>query len=330
MSQDEHPGLTREQLDPFAGKSCGPSRQSRDPIAPSDIRSWIDAIGDTNPIYVDDDASMATGRSSVIAPPAMLQVWSMAGLGGTSKSTTQDPRKELFALLDDAGFTSVVATNCEQEYLGDAVPGDWITTSEVIESVSDVKDTGLGRGHFITTVMSFTASPDPLGDGELIGRQRWRLFRFAPKNRGSGGQAGGDSDRPPRPRPAINRDNAFFFEGTLAGELRIQKCDSCGTLRHPPSPACGACQSFDWSTVAMSGRGTIHSFVVNHHPQVPAFDYPLVVALVDLEEGVRFVAEMPDTDREDVAIGLPVEVRYRKQEDDLVMPHFVLAEGSSQ
>ncbi len=307
--------LTREQLDPFAGKSCGPDRQSRDPIAQSDIRSWVEALGDTNPIYVDEASAKATGRSSIIAPPAMLQVWSMAGLLKKPASPPHGARQELIALLAEAGFTSVVATNCEQEYIREAVPGDIITASEVIESVSDQKDTALGRGHFVTTLITFTDS-----DGAIIGNQRWRLFRFAPPNRKPAAEA-----RPPRPRPAMNRDNAFFFEGTLAQELRIQRCDGCGTLRHPPSPACGTCQSFDWTAEAMSGRGTIHSFVVNHHPQVPAFNYPLVVALVDLEEGVRFVAEMPDAEPDDVSIGLPVEVRFRQQGDDLALPYFVLA-----
>lgn len=315
----ESPPLTRDQLDPFAGRSCGPDRQSRDPVAMSDIRSWVEALGDTNPLYVDDAAAKATGRASAIAPPAMLQVWSMAGLAGANQPKPQGARQELFDLLDQAGFTSVVATNCEQEYLREVVPGEWVTASEAIESVSDQKATALGTGYFITTLISFTASSTPGGDAELIGTQRWRLFRFAPSNRAA------KEERPPRPRPAINRDNAFFFEGTLAGEIRIQRCDGCGILRHPPSPACGKCQSFEWTPEAVSGRGIIHSFVVNHHPQVPAFEYPLVVALVDLEEGIRFVAEMPGVEPTDVAIGTAVEARFRTQGDDLALPYFVLA-----
>ena len=63
--------------------------------------------------------------------------------------TTEQSR--LMNLLDDAGFTSVVATNTEQEYLRELVPGDHLTTTAFIESVSEEKATGLGVGHFVTT-----------------------------------------------------------------------------------------------------------------------------------------------------------------------------------
>src|SRR5664279_4167290 len=89
-------------------------------------------------------------------------------------------------------------------------------------------------------------------------------------------------------------------------QLLIQRCTACGTLRHPPRPSCATCRSFDWEPVEASGRGTIYSFVVNHYPQVPAFDYPLVVALVELEEGTRLVANVADITPDSVSIGMPV------------------------
>ena len=101
-----------------------------------------------------------------------------------------------------------------------------------------------------------------------------------------------DAARPKRPRPALTQDNRFFFEGAKEHKLLIQRCTNCGVLRHPPRPSCANCRSFEWDTVTASGRGTIYSFVVNHYPQVPAFDYPLVVALVELEEGTRLVANV--------------------------------------
>src|SRR5439155_21936254 len=110
-----------------------------------------------------------------------------------------------------------------------------------------------------------------------------------------------------RPRPAITQDNAFFFEGARDGKLLIQRCASCGRLRHPPRPMCPHCRSLEWDTVEASGRGTVYSFVVNHHPQVPAFDYPLVVALVELEEGTRLVSNVVGCEPGDVRVGMPVE-----------------------
>ena len=133
--------------------------------------------------------------------------------------------------------------------------------------------------------------------------------------------------RPPtgphrRPRPALTQDNAFFFEGAKEHSLLIQRCAVCGTLRHPPRPACANCRSFEWDALEASGRGTIYSFVVNHYPQVPAFDYPLVVALIELEEGTRLVANVVGITPETVAIGMPVVATFVAFDDDLTLPVF--------
>ena len=125
-----------------------------------------------------------------------------------------------------------------------------------------------------------------------------------------------------RPRPAISRDIAFFFEGAERGDLLIQRCEACGTLRHPPLPSCPECRSFAWDTVVASGRGTIFSFVVTHHPQLPAFDYPLVIAVIELEEGTRLVANVDGVAPEDVYVGMPVLARMVEMDPDLTLPVF--------
>jgi uncharacterized OB-fold protein len=125
-----------------------------------------------------------------------------------------------------------------------------------------------------------------------------------------------------RPRPAVTEDTAFFFEGARRGCLLIQRCTSCGTLRHPPRPACAVCRSFDWDTVTASGRGTVYSYVVVHHPQVPAFDYPLPIALVELEEGTRLVADLLGTAPDAVRIGMPVVVDFVAVDEELTLPMF--------
>jgi uncharacterized OB-fold protein len=125
-----------------------------------------------------------------------------------------------------------------------------------------------------------------------------------------------------RPRPAVTEDTAFFFEGARRGLLLIQRCSSCGTLRHPPRPACAVCRSFDWDTVTASGRGTVYSYVVVHHPQVPAFDYPLPIALVELEEGTRLVADLLGVAPDAVRIGMPVVVDFVAVDDELTLPMF--------
>lgn len=126
----------------------------------------------------------------------------------------------------------------------------------------------------------------------------------------------------PRPRPVINEDVAFFWEGVKRGELLIQRCAACGQLRHPPRPMCAACQSVQWDTVRSAGRGTIKSFVVVHYPEFPGFKCPYVVATVDLEEGTRLVAGVTGVEPAAVSIGMPVQVEFVTLDEDLTLPQF--------
>jgi len=116
----------------------------------------------------------------------------------------------------------------------------------------------------------------------------------------------------------INRDSQFFWDGTRAKELRIQKCGACGALRHPPGPACPTCGAFDRQHVVASGLGTVFSFVIHRHPPVPDKELPIVLALVDLQEGVRMVGEVPGI--EDLAIGDRVQVDWLVIDDELTLP----------
>lgn len=130
-----------------------------------------------------------------------------------------------------------------------------------------------------------------------------------------------------RPRPFILEDTAFWWDAAAQEQLLIQRCAQCQTLRHPPAPSCGSCRSLAWDAVTASGRGTVHSFVVSHYPQHPAFSYPLAVVLVDLEEGTRLVAAFQGEIAE-VRIGLPVTVDWITDEAGTVLPVFVAAEDA--
>ena len=191
------------------------------------------------------------------------------------------------------------------------VLGDRLKVTSVIESVSPEKHTGLGDGHFVTTRLEYTDQND-----ELVATMRFRILRFRPR------AARPAAGTPLRPRPAITHDIAFFFEGARQGELLIQRCAECGRLRHPPRPACASCGSFDWDTVVSSGRGTVYSYVVVHHPQVGGFDYPLPIAVVELEEGTRLVADLIGVDPADVHIGMPVVAEMVAVDDELTIPMF--------
>lgn len=123
-------------------------------------------------------------------------------------------------------------------------------------------------------------------------------------------------------RPTISPDTAFFWDGLREHVLRIQRCVGCGLLRHPPRPMCPSCNSLEWDTIDSSGHGTLHSFVMPLHPQFPFLDYPYIVALVDLAEGVRLVSNLVDIAPEDARIDMPVEVCFVAFEGDLVLHQF--------
>ena len=124
------------------------------------------------------------------------------------------------------------------------------------------------------------------------------------------------------PRPLMNQDSSFFWEGVEKHELRIQRCVGCKRLRHPPRPMCPACTSLDWDSIVASGQGEIYSYVVHHHPPVYGFEAPFAVALVELEEGPSLLSGIRGCDLEDLCIGLPVEVEFEARGESAQIPYF--------
>ena len=275
-------------------------RRGRDPVNQAMINNWVEAIGDPNPRW---------GKGE--APWAMAQVWTMGGLH--PKRDPDDPLHSMMTVLTDAGFTGVLGTNCEQEYARPLRVGEEVTVTTRLESVVGPKQTGVGEGYFVTTRNVWrVALPD--GSSEEVASMLFRVLKFVPKQSESSAEADFVL------RPQMNRDTEFFWEGTQAGELRIQTCNSCGALRHPPGPACPACGALDRGYVVSSGRGTVFSYVVHRHPPVPGRELPILLVLVDLEEGVRMLGELLDTDPEKVEIGMPVVVDFQRIDDDLTLP----------
>ncbi len=122
--------------------------------------------------------------------------------------------------------------------------------------------------------------------------------------------------------PSMTADSQFFWDGAKEQRLLIQRCRGCGALRHPPRPMCPQCHSLEWDTVEASGRGTVFSFVMPHHPPLPGFPEPYIVALVELAEGTRLVTNLVDVAADAVAIGMPVTVHFETFDDGLVLPMF--------
>ena len=310
-----------QRLRPLLGvPSTGPP--ARDPVNPAMIRHWCDAVGDRNPVYTDPERARHSVHGGLVAPPTMLQAWTMPGLAPPSGGPPAVWR-EVFRVLDEAGFTSVVATNCRQEYQRYLRPGDVLTSTAIIDEVSEEKQTALGRGHFVSQRVVYRDQ-----QGEVVAQMEFRMLKFAPAEEPAAADA---PTRRPRPRPAVNTDTEHFWRGLREGRLLLRACAGCKQLRHPPEAMCHRCQSLDWEDVEASGRGRVYSFAVVHHPQVPPFRYPHVVALVELEEGVRIVAELAGASRDRVRIGMPVAAVFEPADpgDDLVVPRFRPAEGAA-
>jgi len=131
--------------------------------------------------------------------------------------------------------------------------------------------------------------------------------------------------------PTPNQDSRAYWDALREHRLTFQKCAKCGTIRHYPRPVCDRCYSMDVTWVDASGRGTVHSWSVAHHPFHFGLktDVPYTLVTVDMEEGVRMQAQLrsrdgsPNRQAAGIKIGTPVEVRFETVKEDLVLPYFV-------
>ncbi|OBG50508.1 MULTISPECIES: bifunctional MaoC family dehydratase N-terminal/OB-fold nucleic acid binding domain-containing protein [unclassified Mycobacterium] len=278
-------------------------RTGRDPVNQPIINNWVEALGDRNPIYVDEAAAKAAGHPGLVAPPAMIQVWTMFGLGG--ERPTDDPMGPIMELFDGAGYVGVVATNCEQTYHRYLRPGERVTVHSEMRDVVGPKQTALGEGWFINQHITWR-----VGD-EDVAEMAWRILKFKPRETSETARSSipEDLDADALMRPAVSRDTAFFWEGVKAHELRIQRRPD-GSLQHPPVPAVWQDKEQPIDFVVAGGTGTVYSFVVHHAPKVPGRTLPFVIALVELEEGVRMLGELRGVDPAAVKIGMPVRATY--------------------
>ena len=166
------------------------------------IRQWCDAMGDRNPAYSDAAAARETVHGGVVAPPTMLQAWTMQGFAmARGYDEPRDNEHRIHKLLEEHGYTSVVATNTEQTYTRYLRPGDVVTAETSIESISEEKATALGIGYFIDTRTSFRDE-----DGAEVGQMSFRVLKLHPaaaaRGRGGGPGRGGEAEaNPPAARP---------------------------------------------------------------------------------------------------------------------------------
>jgi len=130
------------------------------------------------------------------------------------------------------------------------------------------------------------------------------------------------SERPAIPLPRPTPLSRPHWEGCREGELRVQRCDTCGHFVFIPHPTCTRCHADTLRWVTSSGRGTVYSYTVVHRPPRPAFEVPYVVAIVELEEGWHMLTNLVDVAPEAVTVGLAVEVCFRAMSPEITLPYF--------
>jgi uncharacterized OB-fold protein len=127
---------------------------------------------------------------------------------------------------------------------------------------------------------------------------------------------------PTRPAPVLTPDNAFFWEACERGELVAQRCGACGELAHPPRPMCPHCHSVERELAHLSGRGEVYSWIVPRHPAPIGFAEAPIVALIQLDEGLRLVSNVVGVAPGAMRNGLRVEVAFEPTAGGRAVPVF--------
>jgi uncharacterized protein len=172
----------RERLDALVGRPVGPQGPALapDPVNQAMIRHWAAAFEDDNPVYTDAAFAAGSRFGGIVAPPCMLQTWTMAtpritGIAERGGSPVELTGPNPLSVLDDAGFVGTLASNSEFEIERYVRLGEVLTATTTIEAISDEKQTRIGPGHFVTWLTTYATE-----HGEVVGRQRFRILKFKP------------------------------------------------------------------------------------------------------------------------------------------------------
>ena len=191
-------------LSTYVGRAAGPARHAPAPVNEGAIHAWCHALGDSLPIYRDADFAAGTRWGGIVAPPTMLQAWTMPDRRQSPEpDDTPSAERELMAKLAERGYTAVVATNCEQSYVRALHLGDQLTSRTTIEDIAGPKRTALGEGFFVTLQTDYLDKA-----GEPVGTMSFRSLRYRAEQRRS---------EKPAPRPAEISSNPTDVVGRTIG-----------------------------------------------------------------------------------------------------------------
>jgi len=126
------------------------------------------------------------------------------------------------------------------------------------------------------------------------------------------------------PAPVLRGEERIYFEEARRRRLVHQRCDDCGERIFYLRTVCPSCWSDRLTVCESSGRGVVHTFTTQYRPGHPAFagKVPYTAVLVDLDEGVRVLADLVDCAPDEVHVGMPVSVVFDEVSEDLTLPRF--------
>lgn len=121
----------------------------------------------------------------------------------------------------------------------------------------------------------------------------------------------------PRKLPLLTPDSTSFWQGGQSGRLMVHHCQVCARWFHPPAPMCPRCGALEVAPQAVSGRGQVASFTINHQAWTPELTTPYVVAIIELDDqpGLRLLSNVVGCAPDEVRVGQPVQVRFEQHED---------------
>jgi acyl dehydratase len=193
----QQPEDFESQVYAYVGREVCPRQPAKDAVNAAMIRHWAEAMGDSNPAYLDPDWATASRRGRLIAPPAMMYVWNQEGIKVATEGRPSDAQSDLVELFNAHGYIGTLGTNVIQEYVKEVSPGDTVYMEMVIDNISERKSTGRGDGYFFETLATFSDQ-----DGDVIGTQRFRVLKFMPPEGAAGGAMAFEPPDPGELQPA--------------------------------------------------------------------------------------------------------------------------------
>ncbi len=316
MNADEQKAF-EEEIYAFVGREVCPPTPAPDDVNMAMIRQWAEVLGETNPAYLDPAWAQQSARGKTIAPPAMMYVWGQEGFAAT-RGRAPNAQVDLVETFNRYGYTGVLGTNVKQEYVKEVGPGDNVSMQMVIDNISERKTTSRGTGYFFETLATFTDQA-----GEVVGTQRFKVLKFIPQEQPAAASSDdGGLEVPTRIASPRGQDNGWWWDAVDEGKVLIQRCKSCQTLRHPPRPMCGECQSMEWDSIESSLDGEVLSYTCLRHPAIPGYPKDPICAVIKLGEGTNIVSNLVGCEYEDVQIGMRVKGKIEQVDEKTLLPQF--------